>query len=166
MPYGDVTGNIEMAHLSAPLWYKFFLNADNRQLRVAGAWIPPKGSPELIDEVDMTIHPGEFGAHVNAWNFPLAVLETFVPGISGTNGAMNANVKLFGPFNKIGMNGKARIVSGQLEDEMDIHSWVIDDIDINHPFINDNAGLWQQCLHNKGDHFSVLADMADSVSLN
>ena len=115
VPYGDVTGNIEMAHLSAPLWYKFFLNADNRQLRVAGAWIPPKGSPELIDEVDMTIHPGEFGAHVNAWNFPLAVLETFVPGISGTNGAMNANVKLFGPFNKIGMNGKARIVSGQFQ---------------------------------------------------
>jgi len=53
-----------------------------------------------------------------------------------------------------------------LEEEMDIHSWVTDEIDINHPFLNDNAGLWQKCLYNKGDHFSVLADMADSVSLN
>ncbi|HOY05217.1 MAG TPA: translocation/assembly module TamB domain-containing protein [Saprospiraceae bacterium] len=115
VPYGDVTGNFEMAHLSAPLWYKAFLNYDDRQLRVAGAWIPPKGSPELVEEAEMTIHPGEFAAQVNARNFPLAVLETFVPGISGTNGQFNVDAKVFGPFNKIGMSGKAKIVTGQFQ---------------------------------------------------
>ena len=115
VPYGDITGNFEMAHLSAPLWYKVFLNMDDQQLRVAGAWIPPKGSPELVEEAEMTVHPGEFAAQVNARKFPLAVLETFVPGISATNGQFNVDAKVFGPFNKIGMSGKARILTGQFE---------------------------------------------------
>lgn len=115
VPYGDVTGNFEMAHLSAPLWYKVFLNMGDQQLRIAGAWIPPKGSPELVEEAQMTVHPGEFAAQVNARNFPLAILETFVPGISGTKGRFNIDVKVFGPFNRVGMSGKARILDGQFE---------------------------------------------------
>jgi putative transcriptional regulator len=55
---------------------------------------------------------------------------------------------------------------GQLEEEIEINSWVIDDMDINYPFLNNSVDMWQTCLHNKGNNFSVLADMADSVSLN
>lgn len=115
VPYGDVTGNFEMAHLAAPLWWKTFLNYQDHQLRIAGAWLPPKASAQVIDEVQMTVKPGEFATQVDARNFPLNILETFVPGISGTNGQFDAGLKLFGPFNKIGMNGKVRIVKGQFE---------------------------------------------------
>lgn len=55
---------------------------------------------------------------------------------------------------------------GQLEEEAEINSWVIDDIDINYPFLSNAVDMWQTCLHNKGNNFSVLADMADSVSMN
>ncbi len=115
VPYGDITGNFEMAHLAAPLLWKTFLNYQDQQLRIAGAWLPPKGAAQLVDEVQMTIQPGEFATQVDARNFPLNILETFVPGISGTNGQLDANVKLFGPFNKIGMNGKVRILKGQFQ---------------------------------------------------
>lgn len=54
----------------------------------------------------------------------------------------------------------------QLEEEIGINSWVIDEMDINYPFLNNSVDLWQTCLHNIGNNFSVLADMADSVSLN
>ena len=115
VPYGDITGNFEMEHLAAPLWWKTFLNYQDQQLRIAGAWLPPKGNAQMVDEVQMSVKPGEFATQIDARNFPLNILETFVPGISGTNGQFNADVKLFGPFNKIGMNGIVRILKGQFE---------------------------------------------------
>jgi putative transcriptional regulator len=62
--------------------------------------------------------------------------------------------------------GYAGWTAGQLEEELDIKSWVVDDIDINYPFLKDSLDLWQTCLQTKGNHLAVLADMSDSVSLN
>jgi putative transcriptional regulator len=56
--------------------------------------------------------------------------------------------------------------AGQLEDEMDINSWVIDDMDINYPFMDNHLEMWNVCLHNKGNNYSVMADMVDSISMN
>lgn len=142
VPYGDITGNFEMAHLSAPLWYKVFMNYNDQQLRVAGAWIPPKGSPELVEEAHMSIHPGEFAARVNARNFPLVILETFVPGISATNGKFNTDTKVFGPFNKIGMDGKAKIQTGQFE---------IDYLKAKYNIVNQNIVLTSTKIWADGD---------------
>lgn len=55
---------------------------------------------------------------------------------------------------------------GQLEEEIEINSWIIDEIDINYPFLDNNVDMWATCLHNKGNNFAVLADMADTTSLN
>jgi putative transcriptional regulator len=55
---------------------------------------------------------------------------------------------------------------GQLEEEINTNSWITDVLDINYPFLNNTQEMWQKCLHIKGNNFSVLADMADSVSLN
>ncbi len=62
--------------------------------------------------------------------------------------------------------GYAGWSAGQLEEEMDINSWIVDELDINYPFLKDALDLWQTSLHNKGNHFAVLADMSDTVSLN
>ncbi|MFM2394849.1 MAG: hypothetical protein RLZZ546_2832, partial [Bacteroidota bacterium] len=40
---------------------------------------------------------------------------------------------------------------GQLEEEIDINSWVIGDLDINYPFLIKSHELWQKCLHHKGN---------------
>jgi putative transcriptional regulator len=55
---------------------------------------------------------------------------------------------------------------GQIEDEIETNSWILDPLDINHPFNQYPLDMWQKCMHNKGNHFSVLADMVDTVSLN
>ncbi len=56
--------------------------------------------------------------------------------------------------------------AGQLEEEVETNSWITDTLDLNYPFKNNSQEMWYNCLHNKGNHFSVLADMSDYVSLN
>jgi putative transcriptional regulator len=55
---------------------------------------------------------------------------------------------------------------GQIEDEIETNSWIQDELFRNHVFSKEPTNLWQQAMHLKGNHFSVLADMADQVSLN
>jgi hypothetical protein len=115
VPYGDITGNFEMADTRAPLWWKTFVNYENQRLRVAGAWLPGGDSSRYVREVDLRVSPKEFQAQVDAERFPLSILQTFVPGISQTAGRFDANVRLGGPFSKVGMDGFVRIRSGQFQ---------------------------------------------------
>jgi putative transcriptional regulator len=55
---------------------------------------------------------------------------------------------------------------GQLEEEMKELSWIVDDMDANYllkikPFV-----LWQTVLHNRGNTYTVIAQMPDAISLN
>lgn len=55
---------------------------------------------------------------------------------------------------------------GQLENEIRMGSWVIDDMDSNYLFkISDNK-LWKSSMQNKGDSFGIIAEMKKSISLN
>lgn len=56
--------------------------------------------------------------------------------------------------------------AGQLEDEMEIGSWVLEDADPNYIFSSTHDELWSQTLINKGDTFSVISQMPDSFNLN
>lgn len=56
--------------------------------------------------------------------------------------------------------------AGQLEDEIKEKSWIIDEMDINYAFNNKITDMWQHVLTNKGSHYRVIADMADTLSLN
>jgi len=116
VPYGEITGNLEMEDKNSPLAWTLFLNRDRQQvLRVVGGWLPGGDKARKIEALDMTIPPGEFQTSVKAHDFPLNVLQTFVPGISKTAGQFDANVVLSGPFNAIDMDGGALIKSGQFQ---------------------------------------------------
>ncbi|MEO6038434.1 MAG: translocation/assembly module TamB domain-containing protein, partial [Saprospiraceae bacterium] len=116
VPYGEITGNLEMADKSSPLAWTLFLNRDRQQvMRVVGGWLPGGDKPIKIDALNLTIPPGEFKTSVKAYDFPLVVLQTFVPGISKIDGEFNGNVLLSGPFNAIDMDGGAVIKRGQFQ---------------------------------------------------
>lgn len=55
---------------------------------------------------------------------------------------------------------------GQLQDELTIGSWVVADMDSNYLFKSKPEELWQQIMENKGDAYSVIAQMPDAVNWN
>ncbi len=116
VPYGSITGNLSMADRASPLAWTLFLNQNNQQvLRVVGGWLPGGNKPQHIEELDLTVPPGEFVTSLTARDFPMNVLQTFVPGISKTEGQFEADVTLSGPFNAINMNGGAVIKTGKFQ---------------------------------------------------
>ncbi|MCL4155937.1 UNVERIFIED_CONTAM: hypothetical protein GTU68_032233, partial [Idotea baltica] len=55
---------------------------------------------------------------------------------------------------------------GQLQEELNSGSWVIDSMDANYIFKSNQDDLWQKVLHNKGKVYTVIAQMDDFQSLN
>ncbi|MBC7885717.1 MAG: YqgE/AlgH family protein [Saprospiraceae bacterium] len=55
---------------------------------------------------------------------------------------------------------------GQLEEELKELTWLVDDMDPNYLFKTKPFILWQTVLNNKGNTYTVIAQMPDSVSLN
>jgi len=56
--------------------------------------------------------------------------------------------------------------AGQLEDELEIGSWVIHESDPNYIFKSSQDELWTQTLINKGNAYSVISQMPDNFNLN
>ena len=55
---------------------------------------------------------------------------------------------------------------GQLEDEMSYGSWVIANMDANYLFKTKSWKVWKQVMQNKGDTFSVIAQMPEGLTWN
>lgn len=55
---------------------------------------------------------------------------------------------------------------GQLADEMLYGSWVVADMDANYLFKIAADNLWKQVMYNKGNAYTVIAQMPDAVSWN
>lgn len=116
--YGSFYGFARMAHLDAPIQWRFVTQKGIEQptLRFTGAWLPPGKEPQTVELPEPAlIQPGEFLSSVHTERFPLAVLETFVPGISKTSGSLNTDATLSGTFDRIVLNGEARIAEGQFQ---------------------------------------------------
>lgn len=119
--YGRLSGYVETEHLAAPLRWNLNMRypeqkaTDISSLSVHGAWYPTGDSAVTVPELQVSVRPGEFQALVEAEDFPLAVLETFIPGISKTQGRLGAKVLLGGPFSRVEMNGYADIREGQFQ---------------------------------------------------
>lgn len=74
--------------------------------------------------------------------------------------------KLLTPQNIRFFVGYAGWSEGQLEEEMETGSWVIANMDPNYVFKSKPDALWSQIMSNKGDHYTVIANMPDSVTYN
>ena len=68
------------------------------------------------------------------------------------------NIKFF-----VGYSGWS---TGQLTDELDYGSWVLGDMHPNYAFKSRSQLLWRQVLKNKGDSYSVISQIPDSLNLN
>ncbi len=55
---------------------------------------------------------------------------------------------------------------GQLEDELEMGSWVLAESDPNYVFSSQPDKLWQQVLTHKGNTYSVIATMPDAALWN
>lgn len=113
-PFGEITGNFEMADLNSPLLGKIFLQGKKHQLRVAGGWLPETGAATQVEELDL-LKPGEMQLRVSALRFPANILERFIPSISKTAGSFSAEVALGGPPSRLGMKGYADIHEAQFQ---------------------------------------------------
>lgn len=113
-PYGEITGNFEMADLKSPMAGKIFLQSMKHRLRIAGAWLPENGQARELEELGV-IKPGEVQMNVTATNFPASVAGLFIPSISKVAGAFDAQVRFGGALKRIGMQGSARIRDAQFQ---------------------------------------------------
>ncbi len=55
---------------------------------------------------------------------------------------------------------------GQLADEMVYGSWVLADMHPNYLFKSEPEVLWKQVMYNKGDAYTVIAQLPETVSWN
>lgn len=55
---------------------------------------------------------------------------------------------------------------GQLHEEMDRSSWFVAEFDTNYIFKSNPKQLWKEVLQNKGDRYSVIAQLPDTFILN
>ncbi len=56
--------------------------------------------------------------------------------------------------------------AGQLKEELQHGSWIKTQLDLNYIFQTDPGKLWKEVLDNKGNTYSVIAQMPDRVILN
>ena len=57
--------------------------------------------------------------------------------------------------------------SGQLKGELEGKSWFLADYDLNYVFNNNKKeNLWEKVLKNKGDRYSIIAQVPESTSLS
>jgi len=74
--------------------------------------------------------------------------------------------KLILPHNIRFFVGYSGWTVGQLEDEMSYNSWVLASLHANYVFKTKTQYLWRQVLHNKGNVYSVIAQIPEHISLN
>ena len=76
------------------------------------------------------------------------------------------STKMIEPHNIRFFVGYSGWSEGQLVEEMAYGSWMMDKMDANYLFRNQAKGLWRDVLENKGDTYSVIAQMPDGWSWN
>lgn len=56
--------------------------------------------------------------------------------------------------------------SGQLENELEMKSWVTALMDTNYLFKTEPGSLWEQVMQNKGDRYAVISQVPDEANWN
>jgi hypothetical protein len=112
--YGILQGDIGQNTFSEPLLGKVFLRQASSMLRLNAGFSSENIEPYFDDELK-TINPGEFQSTLTATNFPVSVLEVFVPGISNTSGTFDLEARMGGSSEKPDLKGSVLIKEGKIE---------------------------------------------------
>jgi putative transcriptional regulator len=88
------------------------------------------------------------------WGGDFDQLKTFI-----SNGLIEPNdVRFF-----VGYSGWS---GGQLNEEMEIGSWVVGDMDANYAFKTPHEKLWKNVMYNKGNTYEVLSEIPEDMVWN
>jgi TamB, inner membrane protein subunit of TAM complex len=117
-PCGLLDGNVEWPTQNAPVWWRFFLRDGRQVLRSVGAYLPKNESdprPKSAEEI-FSVRPDEFQTIIDAYNYPINLLQQLIPGISGLKGNFSGQkIKLGGPFNRVGMDGGITLHEAEMQ---------------------------------------------------
>jgi putative transcriptional regulator len=101
------------------------------------------------------------------------LLEESVPVVDGVYWGGNfeklkflVDSQLILPHNIRFFVGYSGWSEGQLMDEMTYGSWVLADMHANYLFKSKPKQLWRQVMYNKGDAYTVIAQMPEAPSWN
>lgn len=115
--YGRLDLTAEWSGGEQPVAFKALLLEDPDLpplLRVAGAYNPATKHWNYAEE-GARVGPDEIHVRAQTNNFPLHILEAFVPDISLVAGQFNAEALLFGPVKAPKLDGEIRIPQGQFQ---------------------------------------------------
>jgi len=76
------------------------------------------------------------------------------------------NSKLIKPENIKFFIGYSGWSGGQLESELEEGTWITEHMYANYAFKDNKEELWSTVLNNKGDTYTVIAQMPESPSFN
>jgi putative transcriptional regulator len=74
--------------------------------------------------------------------------------------------KLLLPHNIRFFVGYSGWSAGQLKEELEYKSWLLSDMDTNYLFKSKPRNLWKQVMYNKGNVYSVIAQLPEQICLN
>jgi len=76
------------------------------------------------------------------------------------------NAEMIKPENIRFFVGYSGWSESQLENEIEIGSWMLSEMDANYLFKNKSKTLWKKVLQVKGDTYSVIAQMPEGLMMN
>jgi len=134
--YGELFGSIGLKSLKHPLeWKVTNLNLPSGvSLITSGAYMLSGDTPGYSPQTNQSLRTGDLYAAITAENYPMQVLQLFIPGISKTNGRLKLNAIL---DNRVPKRAPKMNLDGKLE--IQEGSFVIDYL--NTPFHIKNQPL-------------------------
>jgi hypothetical protein len=118
-PYGRIDGRLDWPSLDAPLEWDISAHDDSFNLAVKGAWmLLGKGTGHPNNGIG-ALQANEMSNEIKGNNFPMSIVQQFVPGISNTDGRFDIEARLGGQVagskTALGLNGGAHVRKGQFE---------------------------------------------------
>jgi TamB, inner membrane protein subunit of TAM complex len=116
-PYGRLDGNMDMAALDEPLEWRLSVIDKAFGLRTKGAWNFNTKLAKNTQNGFGLMEPRGLKSEIEGEQFPMSVLQQFIPGISNTDGRFDIKAALGGTVGnsattRLGLNGQALIRQG------------------------------------------------------
>jgi TamB, inner membrane protein subunit of TAM complex len=118
-PYGRIDGSFDWPSLDEPLEWGISAHDDSLNLSFKGAWQVAGKETRPTTNGMGDLQPGGLNSQITGYNFPMNIIQQFVPGISKVDGRFDINStfggKIAGKNTAVGLNGLAQIKQGEFQ---------------------------------------------------